>query len=150
MRQANVEFGVASLGAVVSVFGIVHAMAFPHISAYLPTAVLSLLMLLCVVWAIKSLVALRRTRAERLQFRKDEVRRFAVLVVATLVLISVAPLLGFATSFLVFIPVTGYLLGYRKWQGLLLTSVVFTSLVYLVFLALLNRPLPPELLLRFF
>lgn len=148
MRQANIEFGVSSLGVVVSVLGIMHAMTFPHISAYLPTVVLCLLTLLCVMWALKSFVSLRREGGEVLLFRKDEVKRTAVLIVATLVLISMAPFLGFATSFLIFVPVTGYLLGYRKWQGLLLTSVVFTTLIYLVFVTLLNRPLPTELLLR--
>ncbi len=148
MRQASVEFGVASLGVVLSLLGLLHALNFPRVSAYLPSAVLGLLTLLLAVWAVKAFVSLRRESGEVLQFRKAEVKRFVLLVVATVVLIGVAPLLGFATSFLIFVPVTGYLLGYRKWRGLALAAVTFTALVYLVFVALLSRPLPTELFLR--
>lgn len=148
MRQANIEFGVASLGAVVSMLGVLHAMQFPRVSAYLPTAVLSLLTLLLVVWAARAFVSLRREVGEVLRFPKPEVRRFTILVVASIVLIGAAPMLGFATAFLIFVPVTGYLLGYRNWQGLVLSAVMFTSLICLVFQVVLSRPLPTELVLR--
>lgn len=148
MRQASIELGVASLGVVLSVLGLMHALSFPRVSAYLPSAVLGLLTLLLAVWAVQAFVSLRREHGEALLFRKAEVKRFGVLVIATLLLISIAPLLGFATAFLIFVPVTGYLLGYRSLKGLALAAVVFTSLIYLVFVALLSRPLPTELILR--
>lgn len=149
MRQASIELGVASLGAGLSLTGVVYAMEFPRDSAYLPTAVLSLLTLLLVVWATKAFVLVRQQRTEPLQFQKGEVRRFVVLVIASIALIAISPWLGFATSFLIFVPLTGFLLGYRKWKWLLLTGVVFTALIYLVFIVLLSRPLPAELLMRF-
>ena len=148
MRQASVEFGVASLGVILSALGILHAMNFPRESAYLPTAVLSLLMLLLIVWAVKAVVSLRRDSAGVLEFRKAEIRRSALLVTATIVLIGAAPKLGFATSFLFFVPITGYLLGYLRWKVLFLTGAVFASLIYLVFMVLLGRPLPTELFMR--
>lgn len=148
MRQASVEFGFASVGAVLSVLGLMHAVDFPRSSAYLPTAVLSLLTTLLVLWAIKAFVSLHREGGDVLCFQKVEVKRFAVLVAASILLISFAPLLGFVTSFFIFVPVTGYVLGYRKWQGLVLAAIVFTILIYLVFEVLLSSPLPPELFLR--
>ncbi|SDM25721.1 Tripartite tricarboxylate transporter TctB family protein [Modicisalibacter muralis] len=148
MRQASIELGVASLGAGLSLIGVVYAMEFPRDSAYLPTAVLSLLTLLLVMWATKAFVLVRQQRTEPLQFQKGEVRRFVVLVIASIALIAISPWLGFTTSFLIFVPLTGFLLGYRKWKWLVLTGVVFTALIYLVFIVLLSRPLPAELLMR--
>lgn len=128
--------------------GVVHAMDFPRGSAYLPTAVLSLLTLLLIAWSARAFMLVKKGRTEAFQFQKAEVKRFVVLTIASIALISVSPWIGFTTSFLVFVPLTGFLLGYRKWKGLVLTGVVFASLVYLVFETLLSRPLPTELFMR--
>lgn len=148
MRQASVELGIALVGAALSLIGVVHAMGFPRDSAYLPTAVLSLLTLLLVVWAAKAFVLTRQQRTEKFRFKKDEAQRFVVLVIASIILIAISPWLGFATSFLIFVPLTGFLLGYRKRKGLALTAVVFILLIYLIFEVLLSRPLPTELFIR--
>jgi putative tricarboxylic transport membrane protein len=148
MRQASVELGVASLGALLSMIGVVHAMGFPRGSAYLPTAVLSLLSLLLVVWAAKALILILKNRTEAYNIQKAEVKRFVVLISASIALISVAPHIGFTTAFLIFVPLSGFLLGYCNWKGLVSAAVIFASLVYLVFVTLLSRPLPTELYMR--
>lgn len=149
MRQANVEFGVASVGALLSMIGVVHAMSFPRGSAYLPTAVLSLLSILLVAWSVKALILTLKSRTEHFNIKKAEAKRFGILIISSIALIAIAPWIGFTTAFLIFVPLTGFLLGYRKWKGLISAGIIFASLVFLVFLVLLSRPLPSELYMRF-
>lgn len=150
MRQAAIETGVASAGAILSVFGLVHALSFKRDSAYLPIAVTGLLTLLLLVWAARSALALRHQSGRSLTFSPDHVRRFFILLATSIVMIVVAPWFGFATTFLLFVPLSGRLLGYRNGKWLMVTSITFSLLIYLIFKVMLDRPLPPEMALRFF
>lgn len=150
MRQAAVETGVAFAGAVLSVFGLIHALDFKRDSAYLPIAVTGLLTILLLVWAVRSVLTLRHQSGDSLTFSPGHVRRFFTLLATSIVMIAVAPKLGFATTFLLFVPLSGWLLGYRKGKWLITTAIFFALLIYLIFQIVLDRPLPPEMALRLF
>ncbi len=150
MRQAAVETGVALAGAILSVFGLVHALGFTRDSAYLPTVVMGFLTLLLVVWAVRSALALRHEGGESMRFSPGHVRRFFTLLATSIVMIVAAPRLGFATTFLLFVPLSGMLLGYRRGKWLVVTAIIFSLLIYVIFQVVLDRPLPPEMALRLF
>lgn len=150
IRLANIELVVATLAASLSAIGVFHASGFPRTSAYLPTAVLSVMTLLLVLWAFQAFLKLRRDQSEILKIEKSAARRFLSLTCGSALLIALAPVLGFITSFFIFIPFVGFVLGYRRWKPLLVAGTVFSVLVYLIFRILLERPLPPELFNQFF
>ncbi|WP_106419660.1 tripartite tricarboxylate transporter TctB family protein [Salinicola tamaricis] len=148
MRQATLETSVALAGAVLSGCGLWHALGFTRDSAYLPTAVMSLLTLLLLVWGIRSAWSLRQAGSDTLRFAPSHARRFLTLLATSVAMIAIAPRLGFATTFLLFVPVSGWLLGYRQGKWLVTTAILFSLLIYLIFQIVLDRPLPPELALR--
>lgn len=150
IRLANIELVVATLAASLSALGVFHASGFPRTSAYLPTAVLSVMTLLLALWAFQAFLKLRRNQSEVLNIEKSGARRFLSLSFGSAILIALAPILGFITSFIIFIPFVGFILGYRRWKPLLVAGTVFSVLVYLIFRMLLERPLPPELFNQFF
>ncbi|OLO04900.1 hypothetical protein BTW07_06665 [Salinicola socius] len=150
MRQAVVETGVALAGTVISVFGLIHALGFTRDSAYLPVAVMGLLTLLLVIWGVRSALTLRHDGGDSIRPAPGHVKRFFILLATSIVMIVAAPRLGFATTFLLFVPLSGMLLGYRKGKWLVVTAITFSLLIYLIFQVVLDRPLPPEMALRFF
>lgn len=62
----------------------------------------------------------------------------------------VVPLLGFFTTSLVFIVLMAWSAGYRDAGRLIAVAIGFEVFVYLIFVALFDRPLPEELLLTLF
>lgn len=150
VRRASIELVVATLASVISVIGVFHASGFPRASAYLPTAVLIIMTALLVLWAAQAFIQLRRNQSYTISLDKGETRRFFLITFSSAALIAVVSVLGFLTSFLLFIPLAGYILGYRHWKPLLLATVVFTIIVFLIFRVLLDRPLPPELIIQLF
>lgn len=150
IRKASIELAVAIPAAILSVLGALHASSFPQQTAYLPTTVLSIMSLLLVLWAFQSVMALRRNQSSTLILEKGKARRFLLLVLSTATLIALAPALGFVTSFFIFIPLSGFILGYKHWKPLLAAGTIFSLLIYLIFKVLLSRPLPPELFIHLF
>lgn len=59
----------------------------------------------------------------------------------------IVPLLGFFTTSLVFICLVGWVAGYRESGKLIAAAIGFEIFIYLIFVALFDRPLPDELLL---
>lgn len=150
IRKASIELAVAIPAAILSVLGALHASSFPKQTAYLPSAVLSIMSLLLVLWAFQSMMLLRRNQSSKLVLERGKTKRFLLLILSTGALIALAPALGFVTSFFIFIPLSGFILGYKHWKPLLAAGIIFSLLIYLIFKVLLGRPLPPELFIHLF
>ncbi len=142
-----VELVIALVVLGLAALGLVDAAGFPRASAYLPIAVLGLTCALSLAWAIQSVLAIRRERPT-LRLDPAETRRLLTLAALSLLYAVAIVEIGFFTSTILFIPLSGLLLGYRNVQGLVISTVAFAVLLYAVFGLLLRTPLPPELILQ--
>ena len=77
-------------------------------------------------------------------------RRMAVAVVLTLLYIAAIVPLGYITSSIVFLMVTTYLLGMRRYLLTGVVTVVFVFVLHYVFKHVFHAPLPDDLVLRLF
>ena len=144
MRRATLEMLVALGLAALCVAGAVEAATFPGPSAYLPLAALTVATVLSLIWAAQSLVA-RGRDGPVITLDRAELRRLGIIAGGTVALGGLIPLLGFFTTFALAIPGTAYALGYRRPRGLAIATIAFVGLLYVVFVLVLERPLPPEL-----
>lgn len=97
-------------------------------------------------------VALKAVRAASSRERplvEAPVKLITAVAAAALYLALVVPL-GFYTASLLLMLALPIALGFRRWDFALIVAAVFISLVYLVFSALLEKPLPREALLSLF
>lgn len=142
-----VELAVALIVLVLSLLGLTEATGFTRASAYLPTAVLGFTAFLSVIWAIQSIIAIRR---EVPSFAVDpaEARRMVTLAVISVLYALSIGWVGFFTSTVVFLPLASVSLGYRNVIGVAIATLAFMALLYAVFHLLLKTPLPPELILE--
>jgi putative tricarboxylic transport membrane protein len=76
--------------------------------------------------------------------------RFAIAFAAIAFYALVFPRIGYFTATLVFIPALVAALGMRRYRLTLISTAIFTVLVYLLFVVLLGRYLPKEVLLGAF
>lgn len=144
-----VELVIALVLLVLAGLGLAEATGFPRASAYLPVAVLGLTCALSLAWAVQSVLAIRR-ESPTLHLDAAETRRLLTLAALSLLYALAIVEVGFFTSTILFVPLAGLLLGYRKVRGLAIATVAFTALLYSVFGLLLRTPLPPERLLQLF
>lgn len=141
-----VELGFALVVFALSAIGLADAIGFPRASAYLPTTVLGLACVLSLVWAVQSVVAIRRERPT-LRIDPAEARRLVTLAGLSLLYVLAMELIGFFTSTILFLPIAALALGYRNWRGIALATVAFVALLYAVFGLLLRTPLPADRIL---
>ena len=146
MQRATLESLVA-LGLMgLCLLGAIEAATFPGDSALLPMVALSAAALLSLIWAGQSLIArLRSDNGERMAMPAAERRRLAIVLAGVPMLGLAVQFLGFFTAFALVIPALAYALGYRSWRGLLLGVGLFGALLYVAFVLVLERPLPPEI-----
>ena len=132
MRRATLEMIVALGLMCLCIVGTVEAAGFPQESAYLPTAVFAAASVLSLVWAGQSF-ATRLRGGGFLIIEPLELRRLALIAT-----------LGFFTSFALLVPGIAWAIGYRRPRGLAVGTAIFTGVLYVVFVLVLNRPLPVE------
>ena len=144
MRRATLEMLVALGLAALCIGGAVEAATFPGASAYLPLVALAVATVLSLTWAAQSLVG-RLRDGPTITLDRAELRRLGIIAASTVALGGLIPLLGFFTTFVLAIPATAYALGYRRPHGLAIATVAFVGLLYVVFVLVLERPLPPEI-----
>lgn len=143
MRRATLEMIVALGLMCLCIVGTIEAAGFPQESAYLPTAVFAAASLLSLVWAGQSF-ATRLRGGGFLIIEPLELRRLALIAAGALVLAVAIPTLGFFTSFALLVPGIAWAIGYRRPRGLAVGTAIFTGVLYVVFVLVLNRPLPVE------
>lgn len=72
-------------------------------------------------------------------------RPFAAFLAITVIYAALVGLIGFFTSSAVYVPFAAWLIGLRNPLLNLIVSTVFLLVTWLVFVALFERPLPPEI-----
>lgn len=148
MPRPLIELVVALVVAALCIAGFFEAANYRGASAYLPNAVLALALLLSLIWALQSVIALRKgdwdTDAPGVESWPKLLSFFAVVFVYVIII----PLLGFFTTTLVFIPLVTVMLGYRKKSVLVGAPIVFVAALYVLFGLVLRVQLPDELLLQ--
>lgn len=77
-------------------------------------------------------------------------RRMAVAIVLTLLYVIAIVPLGYITSSIIFLMVTTYALGMRRYLLTGIVTVLFVFVLQHVFKNVFHSPLPGELVLRFF
>jgi len=117
----------------------------PDAAAMFPRLAIALLAVLALIYLLRSLLQ---------NWRREESRPFFVHVwrfIAALVLIgiyvTVFPRVGYFTTTLVFIPVFVLAMGMRRLSMIAVTTVTFTASTYVLFVILLRRHLPDDLLI---
>lgn len=151
------EAGAAVVLAALCGWLLIEARSYPVGSQYLPVGVLGLALLLCLVWLV---AVLRRGDAQTAPDKQDDaqddgpaaaagsVTRLLVLAGLTGVYTVSIPWLGFYTATFLAIPAISAAIGYRNIPAMLLSTCVFTAVVYGIFKLFLAVPLPEELVVR--
>ncbi len=73
------------------------------------------------------------------------VRRFFLMVVYMLLFFLGMDYLGYFTTSIIMLPLLSWLLGYRKPKVVMIGTICFLSLIYLLFIVIFSRPLPQEI-----
>lgn len=125
----------------------VQASALSPKAAMFPRLVTLLMLAFSAIYLIRSLLRAPITETGTPFFTNATRFIVALVLIATYVLIF--PRVGFFTATLVFVPVFSIAIGFRKLPAALLGSAVFTLGAWLIFVGLLGRRLPPEVLLTY-
>lgn len=147
-NRAAVELAVALGVGAISVAGVLEASGYRAGSSTMPLAVTAFAAALSAVWAVQAGTALARGTWGRLEVTGGAVRRFALVVAATVLYVLAVTHVGFFTSTLVMVPLFAFAIGYRNLKVALAATAGFCVVLYGVFRLLLKIPLPQEVLLR--
>ncbi|MGI3166152.1 tripartite tricarboxylate transporter TctB family protein [Pseudooceanicola sp. 200-1SW] len=114
-------------------------------AAFMPIAVSGLGCVAALVWAGGLVRQLPRAEGET-TLSKASLRRLATLAVLMVAFVAAIPHLGFFTSILVFLTAAPALMGLRPaWQAAL-AAVGLAVLLWLIFIVLLESPMPADLI----
>ena len=135
----------------VSLYLLYVSQAYPLESRIFPIGVLGLMAVLSVVVIIRTFFrqpaddeSSEEEPAEKTQTFFIHRNRFLAAFGCILGYIILLPILGYFTSSAIFFIVLTLSLGYRHWKLLFLTVGLFLGFVYIVFIKLFERPIPPE------
>lgn len=130
-----------------AIFLIYVSLDFPFDSRVFPLAVLSLMAVLSGSIVIGSFKLPHRS-GEIASFFHNRSRFFKTFgtVVGYIILL---PLLGYFTSSALFLLLLPWLIGYRNHKAMCLTATIFLAIIYLFFVYIFERPIPPEFFLRY-
>ena len=126
-------------------------MLYTHIYVYPPEARLFPQLILVLTGLLGVLLVFRRRRSEDEQAPViASYRNFFITVIVFAVFAWAVGIFGYFTASLCFLILFPIILGYRKYMVTILTAVIYLVLIYLVFVILFERILPPEILLTRF
>lgn len=150
MTYRKAEIGASAGLILIAIFGWFQVDDLPADALMFPAILLGVIMLLSLWMLVRALKGtaphLTDQAAQDWRFaisRERMLGGFAMLAAYLLIV----PLVGFFTTSLIFVMLVAWVAGYRHIRNLLLTSVGFCLFVYLIFVALFDRPLPKELIL---
>jgi len=121
---------------------------FPADAIVFPRMVIALLAILSVAMLAKTFFGSRAADSDRPFFING--LRFMLTILAILAYVFAVSVLGYFTATIAFLPLMAFGLGYRRAGPLAVMAVCFCGAVFLVFVTLFERPLPPEWILRIF
>jgi putative tricarboxylic transport membrane protein len=117
----------------------------PTDASLFPKIALLLLALCSIAYLLRSVMKGAAKRQDKPLFHHPT--RFVIAFAAIAVYALVFPRIGYFTATLVFIPAFVAALGMRRYGLTLISTALFALLVYLLFVVLLGRYLPEEVLL---
>ena len=137
---------VAAVIFAAALFFINLSRSFPPDSRIFPYGVLGLMAVLAAVIFARSFFkpAEKETTASPARPFFESRKNFWAAFGAIFCYIALLPALGYFTSSLIFFVSLTWILGYGEWKKTLLTVGVFLVFVYVVFIYLFERPIPPE------
>jgi len=147
MPRPLIELICALLVSGLCIAGFVEATKYMGPSGYLPKAVMLLALFLSLIWALQSVLWLRKSESESTA-DSASLSRIAVFTGASLAYVVTIPFIGYFTTTLVFIPAVSSALGYRKLRILLGAPLIFVLALYILFSLILQVQLPDEPLLQ--
>jgi ABC-type Na+ efflux pump permease subunit len=165
MQRSQVELVCAVVVTGLCIAGFYEATQYPGASGLLPKAALALGILLSVIWIVQCLMAIKKgngqEEAEKNQpkdtpldeepLEEDEPlnwKKLAFFVPAMLIYAIAIPMIGYFTSTLLFVPLVSFGLGYRNKKTLVVAPVLFVAVLHLLFIQILQIPLPDELIFQ--
>ena len=116
----------------------------PRASALLPAIVLWIGILLSAVMIVSEIKKTLSGREKKPFF--VDVSRFAIAAFFSCIYVPAVHFVGFYTSTLVFIPLVGWIFGYRNKKVTCLVTLTFMAGLYLIFSFVMGKDLPAELL----
>ncbi|GHS93641.1 hypothetical protein AGMMS50276_04620 [Synergistales bacterium] len=99
-------------------------------------AILLVLTTLLLVCTLLKKVKLPKSKDENVPFK------FGVIFVSSVIYVFIVSFFGFVVSSLIYVPLTAFLLGYKRKGLAICVSVAAVALVYISFKTLLKVPLP--------
>ncbi|MFO7748133.1 MAG: tripartite tricarboxylate transporter TctB family protein [Orrella sp.] len=144
-RKIAAELVTALSVLTLSVVGLSIVWHYPAGSRIMPIAITIAAAILSAIWAIQLLASGELRVESRPQIDKAVAKRLIVIFGALLVMLAGVSTIGFFSTYVVLIPLTAWLLGYRRPKGLAIGTVTFCVALYVVFQIVLNRPLPLEI-----
>jgi hypothetical protein len=128
-----------------ALFLIYLSMDFPMESRVFPIGVLSLMAILAAVVFLRSFVnSQSEEQAQDPQPFFIHRNRFFASFACIVGYIVLLPALGYFTTSAIFFVAMTWFLGFRSYKTTALTIFIFLSFVYIVFVLLFERPVPPE------
>lgn len=91
---------------------------------------------------VKEIVKISKGTATAIKFNKQDVIRVLSILVSSVVYIQILPIVGFLVATIGFTALSLWIFGYRKKVTLVIISIVFPLIVFLIFKVFLNIPLP--------
>ncbi len=142
----NTQERAMAMGIIAAALFLIYvSMDFPMESRVFPIAVLGLMAVLATVLFLRSFIGSQpeKKSQEPVPFFIHRNRFFASLACITGYIVLL-PLLGYFTTSAIFFVAMTWVLGFRKYKTTFLTILIFLGFVYVVFVLLFERPVPPE------
>lgn len=120
-------------------------------SAIMPYGVLILATLLSLFWLIQSILGLKNHISLNNEsiLENSEILKLFIFICIILIYVIGISLIGFFSSTIIAIPIISISMGYKNPKGIILTTILFTSIIFMVFKIFLKVPLPIEIWNRF-
>ena len=134
--------------------GFIHIGNLPTGAAMFPRLVLGLAFCLSTLWLISTFISMRKARADADEAEAkthpfmDNPLNLGILLVTTAGYIFLIDRIGYFTSTAIFMSVTALALGFRRVVFVAVTTILFVTFVYCIFILLFDRPLPVEFFQR--
>ena len=142
MGQVKRDYASAGILIFFCIVGLVHLSSIPFQAALFPRVVLSATILLSVLLIINTYRESAVT--EKLWDGRVEIRNFLFFSLVSFGYLILLPVLGFFSSSVLFLPLSSWLLGFRKPRLLAGGTIGFVVLVYVIFVLVFDHPLPEE------
>lgn len=116
-------------------------------SAIMPLGILSIVIILSLIWLVQSMFELKRSSSSTDDMITDDIesKRFFVFFCISFIYVIAISSIGFFTATIIAIPIMSISMGYRNLIGITISTVLFTSIIFVVFNLFLKVPLPLEI-----